>query len=201
MHLLYRNRFVKALPFQRRSLKTLLMLQKLFFLKMWCDSKRLNGPIIQYPCRNESSQVQFGSSDNVIKVLLSLSVFLTHHHHQQHFVSIHLPPHPPGLCVPEVTKEKQRYSLITAPLKMNTLTSLRTLWTAKNISLICHSTGLVIFFFSCFITTEHRKVGERGWYNSQSASFSISPHGLKERDLVQYRKKANIQFWLVFWVN
>lgn len=116
-------------------------------MKMWCDSKRLNRPLIQYPCRNESSQVQFGSSDNVIKVLLSLSVFLTHHHHQQHFVSIHLPPHPPGLCVPEVTKEKQRYSLITTPLKMNTLTSFRTLLSGQKHKLYLSQHWISCHFF------------------------------------------------------
>lgn len=48
----------------------------------------------------KSPRVQFGSSDDVIKVLLPLSVFLSHPLHQQQFVSIRFPPHLHSLCLP-----------------------------------------------------------------------------------------------------
>lgn len=131
-----------------------------------------------------SLQVQFGSSDNVIKVLLSLSVFLTHPHHQQQFVSIHFPPHLLGLCVPGLTKEKQRRRHIirfynyTSTNGYITIISYTLHW--RNISLNCHSGGLVVTFF-CSSVMEHRKVGERGWYKPTSMCFPVVSPWIKRK--------------------
>lgn len=146
-------------------------------MKIWCDYKNKGHSKCTSPLKmKEKSSGSIWSSDNVIKVLLSLSVFLTHPRHQQQFVSIHFPPHLFGLCVPEVTKEKQRHYHIIAFHNCTSkdghisIISYPLCW--RNISLNCHSSGLVVTF-SCSTAMKHRKVGESGWYKWTSKPFPI----------------------------
>lgn len=102
-----------------------------------------------------SPRVQFGSSDDVIKVLLPLSVFLSHPRHQQQFVSIRFPPHRHSLCLPFGDVKQRR----------------------------CHRPIPELWFYifytfmilCCWLlrAVEHRKVGEWGWYKQTSVSFDI----------------------------
>lgn len=125
--------------------------------------------------------------------------------HQQQSVSIHFPPHLHGLCVPGLTKEKQRQwhillfpnytsknghiSFISYPLRQ------------RDISFSCYSSELVFTFFLLYCNGTHKGRGKRMIQADINVFSPFFPPWIERKRTSEHKHRNDIQFWLVFWLN